>query len=1161
MVASDIKPKEGLRLRLMGVPEVSLNGVPLTFSRRRALALLVYLAVTGHVHTRDVLATLLSGEAADSQARKRLSNALAELRQLVGDYVVTTRDTASFNTNLPSWMDVRAFRQALASGMEDEGLEGLEAALDLYHEEFLSGLTVSEASGFDEWVMLQGETLRTQAVQALQAIVARAMRMKANAKGVAAARRLVSLEPLLEDARRQLMTLLARVGQRQEALAQYEICRSLLEDELGEEPSPELVALYHRLKMAHITPPHGLPVCEGLCVGRDAELGVLAARLAEPECRLITLVGLGGSGKTRLALEVAHMLADAPSPAEQPFPDGVFFVPLDGRSPSSANGDKALNEVLRHVVEVLSPAIANGAPTPIDAPGQLQAALKSKALLLVLDGVDQVPSKEATAVIELLLSCPQATLLITSREALQLPGEYVLAVGDLELPTGSDDVERASASQMLLVEAERNRLGFVLRDEDRPHVVRLCHLVGGLPLALMLLAQWLPKLTPEDLVEELERNLDLLVTTDPRIRERQRNICAILAQSWEHLSEDEQRITRQLSVFHDGFDSAAAREVAACSMQHITRLIDVGIVTQPQRTRYRLHELVRRYAYQQLRARLREAAGTQQRHAQYYARLAQSLTDGTRPQGEAREAIRGEMDNVQGAWDWALAQRSWETLGQLSEVYSGYFHSTGLFGEGVAVVAEAVEALQPVVIAAGRPAPELQMLLVNLLCQEASLLVKMAQYGRAEQVLADAAMRAQSIECLPLQARLNYLQGVDSAYQGRYSTGKEHIDKALALAQTAGMPDLEVDCLLVLSQLIYALGDTGQALGLMQQVVAGYREMDNPQGEIRALTDLGRMAIEQGDHEWGRLSLERAQRLLDESGREPMVESALLSAFGLLNIAAGRYTEAEEYYTRALQINRQVGWREAAAVSPILGECGSLTYLGRSARIQGDVTAAHECLSQALSVCQGIDSPFGEAMVLIEMSLLHHVESDDRRSRQLAKQALSIIDRSKQCPFRRSALVALGHAEYGLGHLSEAATAYSQALTLDRERGNRWQVIESTADLARVALAEGDKLRASALLESILYDLLPGNPSTIDEPARAYLTAYEILHSIGDARDSVLLDTGCRLLQERTAGIPDEMRRLLFLQHVGPNRDLLHARNGNGFHRETISRVSVYGDS
>lgn len=243
-----VYPTPGLQLRLMGVPEVRLNGVPVTFSRRRALGILVYLAVTGHTNSRDVLATLFSGEAPESQARKRLSNALAEIRQRVGEYVVTTRDTAAFNTALPAWTDVGAFRTAVARGMEAEGLEPLRSSLDLFQEGFLSGLAVGEAPGFDEWVMLQGEALRTQAVQGLQELVARAVRTGADVEGIVAARQLISLEPWLEEAHRHLMILLSRVGQRQEALAQYEQCRSILFEDLGEEPTPETTELYDRLR-------------------------------------------------------------------------------------------------------------------------------------------------------------------------------------------------------------------------------------------------------------------------------------------------------------------------------------------------------------------------------------------------------------------------------------------------------------------------------------------------------------------------------------------------------------------------------------------------------------------------------------------------------------------------------------------------------------------------------------------------------------------------------------------------------------------------------------------------------------------------------------------------------------------------------------------------
>jgi DNA-binding SARP family transcriptional activator/predicted ATPase len=1159
MVAPELKSTEGLRLRLIGVPEVSLNGVALTFSRRRAFALLVYLAVTGHVHTRDVLATLLSGDASDWQARKRLSNALAELRQLVGDYVITTRVTAAFNTSLPFWMDVRAFRQALAAGMEEEGLDGLEAALDLYQDEFLSGLTVSEASGFDEWVMLQGEALRTQAVQALQTIVARAMRTRADAQGVTAARRLVSLEPLLEDAHRQLMTFLARVGQRQEALAQYETCRSILEDELGEEPSPETVALYHRLKMVHTATTHGLLARGGPCLGREVELGVLTSRLVEPECRLITVVGLGGSGKSHLALEAAHRLADSPIPVEHPFADGIYFVPLDGIPPSPAGDNR--REVLRRVVEVVRPDVAGEAPTSTDPTRQLQAVLKSKTVLLVLDGADQVPRKEARIAIELLLACPQVTLLITSRQPLQLPGEYVLTVGDLQPPVDAGDLEHAPAGRMVLMEAERKQLGFALRDEDRQHVMRLCHLAGGLPVALMLVAHWLPRVTPEDLVKELECSLDLLVTTDPRINARHRDMRALLAESWETLSENEQQTMRRLSVFHDGFDSTAARDVAACSVQHMTRLVDAGLVARYQQARYRLPELVRRYAYQRLTEAAEEAAATQERHGQYYARLVQELTESTRSPREAWETVRTETNNIRAAWGWAIAQGAWKVLGRLSDGLSSSSYSSDQLCSDVAVVAQAVEALRPVANAAESSDPELSALLVRLLCQEASLLLKLARYGQAEHIIAEASALAQGIEDPAVHSGLSYFRGLTCSYLGQYASAKESLDRALCLARKEGLTGLEVDSLLALGRVTYALGDAAHALELMQRTVAGYRDTRNAQGEGAALTELGRMAIEQGDPERGRLLLDHARRLLDETGGELALESALLSTHGLLNSTAGHFTEADECYTRALQINRQIGWREAGAVSPILGECGSLISLGRSARTQGDPSTARTYLSQALSVCQDVGTHLAESAVLVEMSLLAHVEGDDERGRQLANQALSILDRGESCVHRRAALIALGHAEFALCYLKEAAAAYSQALILDGECGSRGHVIESTADLARVSLAEGDRLHAASLLESIIDDLLAGNVSAMDEPTRAYLAAYEILHSIGDARDAVLLDTGCRLLQQRTAGIPDVMKRLLFLQQVAADRHLLNAHSGNGFHGETISRVSSDGDS
>lgn len=1144
-------PTSGLQLRLMGVPEVSLNGVPLAFSRRRALALLVYLAVTGHVHTRDVLATLLSGEASESQARKRLSNALAELRQLAGDYVITTRDTASFNFDLPWWTDVRAFRTALSSGLQSEGIEQLQQAVDLFHEEFLSGLAVSEASGFDEWVMLQGEALRTQAVQALQAIVGRAIPLQANADGIAAARQLVSLEPWLEEAHRQLMTLLARVGQRQEAVAQYEMCRSILVEELGEEPSPETVALYNRLRTPYVAVPNKLPTPSSPLIGRETELRVLTHQLSDPDCRLVTLVGLGGSGKTRLALECARALAGGPTPAEQRFSDGVFFFPLEESEQALSTDD--VSDVVRYLAGAISAAVGCGSDELSDPAENLRIMLASSTALLVLDGADRIPAAGLAAAIDVLVSCSQVTVLVTSREPLHRPHEHVMVVGSLTLPSTPEDVEEAPASHLLLLEARRARLGFALRDADRPHVLRLCHLVGGLPLALTLLAPWLPKLELASMVVELEGSLDLLTSTDEQAGQSHHSVQIMLDHAWEQLTEDDQRVLRRLSIFHGEFSGLAARDVVGCSTPCISKFMDVGIIEQRDHGQYALHELIRRKSCRELEARLQEKEEIRQQHAAHYARLVESMASQIRQGGEPIQELSRERDNIRGAWQWGIDQRAWWVLDRMTAGVVSYFSSSGLFREGATLLGNASSALRSALTKRDLPNEEVQVLLGHVLTGQAALLLRISQYDQAEQTLQEAAAIGLAVASLPLQAQVAYQQGLLCAFRSHYANGKTHVQRALCLARATRLWSLDADCRLVLSQLMLVEGQADGALEQVRQLIADCRAAGDTRREIAGLTQLGIMAVERGNCEQGRIALEHARRLLPETGGTSLIESALLSASGLLHTAMGCYAEAEQDHTRALQLNRASGWRDAVAIQPILGETGSLICLGRLARIQGDLAVARRYLSEALDLCQDVGSCLGEALTLVELSLLEHAEGKNAHACQLADQALRIIDRSEHRQLRRFALLALGHAEFDLGHLTEAAAAYAQALVHDREGGNRWRVIESTIDLARAALAKEDRIRASALLAPVLHDVLSSSPFTIDEPARAYLAAYQILHCIGDPRDKALLDSGHRLVYERTEGMPDDMRRLLFLQRVSPNRDLLHVGNGNGLQREVVT--------
>ena len=323
-----------LQLRLLGVPGASLDGRPVALRRRTSLALLAYLALTGRRYTRSMLAGILAGDASEEQAQKRVGNTLTDLRAAVGEHLHVTREWVAFDRQRPHWIDVAEFEAQVAACTNPlEAPAAATAALDLYHGEFLAGVSLSDAPEFDEWLTLQRERLRLMLAQALQAAlkgyVQNGTAAASPAAGIALARRLLELDPWNEDAHQALMALLARNGQRGAALSHYAVCRRVLADELGVDPSPETAALAARLRTAPVAAPHNLPARAAGFVGRHEELALVAGRLADPACRLVTLVGLGGSGKTALAIEAARRFVAPEAGLGEPlFPDGVFVVPL-----------------------------------------------------------------------------------------------------------------------------------------------------------------------------------------------------------------------------------------------------------------------------------------------------------------------------------------------------------------------------------------------------------------------------------------------------------------------------------------------------------------------------------------------------------------------------------------------------------------------------------------------------------------------------------------------------------------------------------------------------------------------------------------------------------------------------------------------------------------
>jgi DNA-binding SARP family transcriptional activator len=364
-----------LALYLLGPPRIELDGEPVHIARRKALALLAYLAMTGGSHSRDTLATLLWPEYDQSRARAGLRRTLSELNTTLGEgWLTADRETAGLNPDAGLWLDVDRFR-SLLSAWQDHGhpeadicpecLDALSEAVELYQGDFLAGFTLRDSAPFDEWQFFETEGLRDQLASALVRLASYHTSQGEYEPAIGYARRWLALDPLHEPAHRHLMALYAQAGQQSAALRQYQLCEQTLLEELGLPPSEETEALYEQIRTQpadRAEPVNPFPrarhnlyqlCCETPCstnlpwgpqiarflrtqlvlpfqptpfVGREALLAEIADRLEDPACRLLSLVGPGGSGKTRLALEAAAgILSEAQL---DNYPHGVYFVSL-----------------------------------------------------------------------------------------------------------------------------------------------------------------------------------------------------------------------------------------------------------------------------------------------------------------------------------------------------------------------------------------------------------------------------------------------------------------------------------------------------------------------------------------------------------------------------------------------------------------------------------------------------------------------------------------------------------------------------------------------------------------------------------------------------------------------------------------------------------------
>lgn len=979
-----------------GGPQPKFLEQPIKIGRRKSLALLAYLAMNNRPFQRQVLMTYFWPDTEPSLAQSYLRRELAVLHRALGDgWLDIDRENIGMIARPDFQLDVIRFRALLARcGTHSHSIgevcprciQILTAAVELYEDDFMAGFNFRDNPNFDEWRFFEGEQLRNDMIGALTRLARGCTAQGDFQRAIDYTRRWLEFSPWDEAAHRDLMQLFLWSGNKAAAMRQFEICLTVLDNDLDQPPEDETVALFEAIKTQTVPPPvlwepgtekisstpdrptivesddlfASLPVRQQMTpaptafFGRRPEIAEITHLLSESDCRLVTLVGPGGVGKTSLALKVLEEVKEG-------FQHGSTIVYLDAIDSAAS--------LLRAIGTAVGFVFSSAASPKL----QLLDHLRNKSMLLLLDSFEHLLDNsnppagarptinECTILLrEIITVAPRIRLLVTSTERLNLQAEWVQCIQGLPMP--SDGLatrqldewgEEESAVQLFLHCVAQARSIHELSQADKSAIVRICQAVEGIPLALELAASWAQVISLPEIAAELHQNLSFLSTRMRDLPQRHQSLTALFDRSWRLLGDREQRAISSLAIFRGGFDRNAAAVVTGTDLSLLAALIDKSLLCSDSEGRYRIPEILRVCAL----AHIEDEDALRTRHAVYFARYLRERTCSLALQSlsPASVEIMQEIDNVRAGWEWAIERCMFAEIKMSLEALHCFYVAQEWTMEGEAAFARALADWPRCSTRAPASPDELEAIRARLLARHGHLAYRLGDYRAAE---------ASLTECLQILSRVDETAEQDTdhrreqAFALRYlgATARKQLD--LAQAQRLCESSLELYETLddrqgtagTLQQLAILAAQRGAYQKAQSQFRAArmlYERLGDTVGIADTLNNLGVVADRLEDfatarrRHWECLTIRR--RIHDRRGI-----STSLNNLGYLEYGRGHFHLANSFLLECLEIQEELGERD------LLGNC--LCNLGATATALGEKETAVDYFERAMAIALELET-------------------------------------------------------------------------------------------------------------------------------------------------------------------------------------------------------------